>query len=777
MSISGQAMQKTAFYLFLAALIFSPLAFGTVETWSYLVMGLMISAGALMLVYSSRERPFFQVPGLIPLLMVNGFILFQLVPMPAAIVKLLSPSSYAVYDGLAVLTGRTGLISLSIYPRATLMELLRFSCYLLFYVIAVQILSERLLLRKTVVVITGFAAVLSLIAIIEFVTRSIDYPFSGNKILWIRELSHEGSPMGPYVNRNHYAGLMEMIFPLVLAMFLVYRPVMAKISIKRRLADFFSHKRVSQHFLYGTAAVLIATSILLSLSRGGIISLAISMFIFSGLLIFRTNRKTSGYYIGVIVIVVLLLTGTSGWNAIVDRFEDLRGPSGEINLNRFVYWKDAADIIGDFTLTGAGVGTFEKIYPLYRTNPGTQVLEHAHNDYLEFLSTGGIILTALMGWALFSILSAAAKTFMKRREPYSVLLFIGCATSISAVLLHSLVDFNMQVGANGLYFFLVLALAVSSANTRMRTGGNATYLKQIKLPAFLTGASVIFLFMAVIYTYGGALIANHYLSDYRNITLTSDMPRKKLLEIHQAAKAAGAFDILNPRYSSISANTASSLLKTAEAMKYYAKSIRCDPKNGRYLMDAAAFMRRQGNHDLAENLFLKSIQYDPNNMEAYIKYASMLFETNQPEKSFHSLKQAISVDTRITDTCLSLMVLHQIDDDRLHLALPDRVKPYLILGDYFHASGEKQKAETIYLKALEFLPYEKTIERSFFLHVVNFYRRNHMDENALRVILRAIPYFPDDYGLHRAAGDLYKTMGIDYRAEEKYRKAELLKSK
>ncbi|RJP46191.1 MAG: hypothetical protein C4548_03445 [Desulfobacteraceae bacterium] len=775
MSISGRAMQKIAFYLFLAALIFSPLAFGTVETWSYLVMGLMISAGALMLTCASRETPFFQVPGLIPLLMVNAFILLQIVPLPATIVKFLSPSTYAVYDGLSVLTGEPGMLSLSIYPRATLMELLRFSCYLIFYVIAVQFLSDRLLLRKTVVVITGFAAVLALFAIIEFVTRSIDYPSPGNKILWIRELSHEGSPMGPYVNRNHYAGLMEMIFPLVLAMFLVYRPVMAKISIKRRLADFFSHKRVSQHFLYGTAAVLIATSILLSLSRGGILSLTISMIIFSGLLIFRTNRKTSGCYIGVIVIVVLLLTGTSGWNSIVDRFEDLRGPAGEINLNRFVYWKDAANIIGDFPLTGAGVGTFEKIYPLYRTDPGTQVLEHAHNDYLEFLSTGGIILTALMGWALFSILSAAAKTFMKRREPYSVLLFIGCITSVSAVLLHSLVDFNMQVGANGLYFFLVLAMAVAAANTRMRSDTAATCLVPSKIRPYPTGIAALILFAAVLYVHGGALTAHHYMEDYQNITLSPATSRETLLEIHQASKTAGALDMLHPRYADISANTASFLLKNDKAMRYHEKTLRRDPCNSRYLMDAAAFMRRQGNHDPAEKLFLKSIHYNPNNMPAYLKLAEMWFEIDRPEKGMDILKRAMTVDARITNACLALMVLYQFDDDGMRRALPNRVRPHLFLGDFYNFLGEKQNAENAYASALEFLPYENRVEKRSFLHVVNFYRRHHMDEKALRIILKAIDYFPDDSDLHRAAGDLYKKLGIDHRSEERYRKAELLK--
>ncbi|MEZ4568472.1 MAG: hypothetical protein R2860_16445 [Desulfobacterales bacterium] len=69
------------------------------------------------------------------------------------------------------------------------------------------------------------------------------------------------------MNRNHYAGFLEMIFPLVLAMFLAYWPMITRLSIRKQITDFFTGKQVNQHFSDGTAAVLIATAILLSLSR------------------------------------------------------------------------------------------------------------------------------------------------------------------------------------------------------------------------------------------------------------------------------------------------------------------------------------------------------------------------------------------------------------------------------------------------------------------------------------------------------------------------------
>jgi O-antigen ligase len=564
-------MKKTAYYLFLTALIFSPMAFGTVEIWSYLIMEVIICTSALLLFFSSNKKTFYQCHGILPLILVNAFLLFQLIPLPGYFVKILSPSTYEIFLSASGLTDKMGWISLSIYPRATLMECLRFSTYVLFYIIAIQFFAERSLLKKTVTVIAWFAALLSLVAIIEFITESLDYPLAHNKIFWLKELSHGGTPMGPYVNRNHYAGLMEMIFPLVLSMFFVFRPRLTKLSLKRKIADFFNHKRINQHLFYGTAAILIATSILLSLSRGGILSLSISMIIFSALILFKAKQKKTGFFIGFIVIVILLLTGTSGWDAIFKRFENIQNQSGLIYDDRLIIWEDSIKIFRDFPLVGTGTGTFEKIYPLYRSFPGNDILEHAHNDFLEFFCTGGVVLPVLMGWCLFSILYSAGGSFIKRREWYSVLLFSGCITSISAILLHSLVDFNMQVGANGLYFFFVLALAVSAANTRMRPGLAPTYLQQTKKHSYLTKISATFLLLSIFYVHGGTLLADFHFAKYRNIPLTSETSKKTLLKIHQTAKTAAAYDMMNPVYHHIVANTASLLQKDSAALKYYTR--------------------------------------------------------------------------------------------------------------------------------------------------------------------------------------------------------------
>src|SRR5260370_2337008 len=93
------------------------------------------------------------------------------------------------------------------------------------------------------------------------------------KLYWIRTLEQGGSIYGPYVNHNHYAGLMEMLtpFPLVLA---------------------------TTHFTNGNRkiavagiAALIAASIFLSGSRGGLAAFVLAMGLLSVLLVLKGHGR------------------------------------------------------------------------------------------------------------------------------------------------------------------------------------------------------------------------------------------------------------------------------------------------------------------------------------------------------------------------------------------------------------------------------------------------------------------------------------------------------
>jgi ABC-type Mn2+/Zn2+ transport system permease subunit len=166
------------------------------------------------------------------------------------------------------------------------MEFFRFASYGALYAVTVQLLSRKDALKKTIAIIIIFASALSFFGILQHLLPN-------GKLYWFRERLLGGVPFGPYVNRNHYAGLMEMLFPLVVGLFLVYKPHVSYISFREKIAEMFNLQRTNLYMLLGFSAVLIGTSIFLSLSRSGTISLCLSMIVF-GLLVLGKQADRRG---------------------------------------------------------------------------------------------------------------------------------------------------------------------------------------------------------------------------------------------------------------------------------------------------------------------------------------------------------------------------------------------------------------------------------------------------------------------------------------------------
>ncbi|OPL12108.1 MAG: hypothetical protein AVO38_03510 [delta proteobacterium ML8_D] len=755
-------MFKTAYLLFLTVLMFAPLAFGTVEVWSYTIMELLICISAIFFFLSYRQNKFYQVPGIIPLLFVCGAILFQAIPVPAMLVQLISPESHQIFQNSIGVFSKINWMTISIHPKSTLSTFFCFSSYVLFYVTAIQLLSKPELLKKTLAIIAGFAAVLAIFVIFEFFTKILNYPLPHEKILFLRpSLNGEGA-VGPYVNRNHYAALMEMIFPLMLGLFLFYRPLVKKSTFKKQLQDFLLEKRIHSHLLYGTVAVLTAASLFVTLSRGGILSLTISMGVFAWFLYQKTGQKKPVLFVCIIFILVFSLTGTDTWNLIFERFGNIRDDSGAIATGRPVYWADTIKIAAAFPLFGAGAGTFEHIYPTYRTFPGNSLLEHAHNDYLEFLATGGLFISALMLFALVSIVYPAFQRYRKRREMLAKYLFTGCLAAILSILLHSVVEFNMQIGANGLYFFFVLAVSVSAAHTRFGSSQKTTYLKQSTVKFHIPLLAAICLAAGVLYFNFGALLGNYYFSDYQRVNIDNRMSSEKQSLLFSAAQKAASVDSTNPAYLYILAKISEMTDQNQAAENYFKKTLRLAPLNSLYLQDAGYFLSNQGAPLAADKLISAGISYDPHNPQTYFNYASWLFQEHQVEQGLDTLRLVMEMKPDTTNDSLAVMVWAGLNEKQMLAALPDRVQPNLIFADYLISKGNNEKAEAIYLDALAYLSNEKDVNKKNFLKVYRFLINQKKYADALNVIRQMHQYFPEDNTINQIIDNLrQKTRHLD----------------
>lgn len=760
-------MNRIAYRLLIFVLVFSPLAFGAVEQWSRGIMETLSLLSLCLFLYersTRQEDTVRDMPGIVPLASLLVYMFFQFVPLPAAVVGLISPGTAALYRNTAGIDDPVVWMSLSVNKKATVMEFMRMLSYAALYIVSVQLLMSKDRQKKTVGVIAIFASVLAVFAVVQ-------HFLPNGRIYWFRELTQGGLPFGPYVNRNHYAGLMGMIFPVVLSTFLFYKPHVGYGSFRERVAGTFNQKMTNTHILLGFSAVLIALSVFVSLSRGGIVSLSSAMIFFGTLLLFRGGRKKRGLTIITIFFIIWIAVGWIGWEPLFERFERIVDVQGRITEPRITRWNDSMKIVRDFPLWGTGFGTYMNIYPRYRTIPGTITTEHAHNDYLELLTDGGVLSFFLMSWFLIAVFFRSFRVFSRRRSLWSVYLFIGSATGMLSVLIHSITDFNLHIGANGLYFFFLAGLAVSAshAGTDEKSG---SYLERLRgKPARkLFVASLVLLLVTSVFN-AAALMGQLSASSVKKNMLTEGLQRQELDAFKRSALRAAYFDPLEGEYRYILARISQFLSEDDDAIGYYRKAVMLDPLNSEYLQMYGLALSTRDRDDEAERYLKAGIDFDGQNLERYRRYALWLFSRNRTDEGIGMLRRAIAMEPRRTKDYITMMVLNGLDDSEIQSALPDMSEPHVRYAEYLAAVGSARLAGEVYLRAFSLAENENMTEPGVLLRIFSYFREAGRSDVALLVMQKAVERYPHNIGIIINAAQAYEDAGLTFRAIGHYRRA------
>ena len=134
----------------------------------------------------------------------------------------------------------------------------------------------------------------------------------------------------------------------------------------------------------------------------------------------------------------------------------------------------AMNLIRDYPVFGAGPGSFYLAFPPYRTEKIGAFFDHAHNDYIEIAAESGLPGLAILG--LFVILSvgAALRAQWERRDPLMRGMSFACIMGVTSILIHSWVDFNLQIPANAALFMVLCALGWISLYLDRREGAVRT---------------------------------------------------------------------------------------------------------------------------------------------------------------------------------------------------------------------------------------------------------------------------------------------------------------
>ncbi len=252
---------------------------------------------------------------------------------------------------------------------------------------------------------------------------------------------------GTLIARAHYAGLLNMLLPLYLSYVVVGAGGRSGRGEARARLWFFV-----------LAGSFVGLAVVLSLSRGGVISLVLTLLFMAGLSRIRRRRIKSSGLAGaapVVLLLVVLALGTAvGLDALLERFDP-----DEVGGRPTIY-KTTVEMIADHPVTGIGPGMFEWRFPAYR--PAELIKKrfvHVHNDYLEIAVEWGLPVAILfwlfVAWRCY----ASGRVFLQSRNPWRATVALAASTGIFSILVHSLVDFNLHIASNLMVFAILLALA------------------------------------------------------------------------------------------------------------------------------------------------------------------------------------------------------------------------------------------------------------------------------------------------------------------------------
>jgi O-antigen ligase len=358
-----------------------------------------------------------------------GWMLLQLVPLPPALVLLLSPYRYHALQAARAALGLDprAWMPLSAAPAATLAGLLfvvpAMAAFLAAGEMARWWAGRMWLVAAPVLVLAWLEAVLGLVQF--FFMR-----MAGGAA---------ASVSGTYAAYDHYAGFLEMAFPLA---------VMGALSTRDSRARIPAALRTSA--MLAVAACLLM-GIFLSLSRMGVVS---TLTAAAGVLValaFGLPGRRRWLWLVPVAIPLLILVSLSTREMLL-RFADLTATQDISKDVRVQIWTDTLHVIAAYRWTGCGLGAFERGMYQFKTAAPTNTVDYAHNDYLQMTAELGIpgvlLLAALAVWVLGRTLRVVI--FMHGSPNWA--LACGLLGAFIAIAMHSLADFNLYVPANALAF-------------------------------------------------------------------------------------------------------------------------------------------------------------------------------------------------------------------------------------------------------------------------------------------------------------------------------------
>lgn len=236
-----------------------------------------------------------------------------------------------------------------------------------------------------------------------------------------------------------------------------------------------SETLLSSKIILRISLVIIIIALILTRSRMGNSAFFIALMIMSILAIYFYRQKPKAFKLLIVSFFILDLI-IIGAIFDVEKVKQRITETSITSETRDEVVRDSIPLILDKPLLGSGGGTFYTAFPAFQSEPYSGYYDNAHNDYVQFASELGIPVTAILGALVLYCLWLCLNTMYKRKTAIYQGVAFGCAIAIIDMLLHSLVDYSLQAGANSMLFIVILCLSILTnklpASNRIRSDIN-----------------------------------------------------------------------------------------------------------------------------------------------------------------------------------------------------------------------------------------------------------------------------------------------------------------
>ena len=600
----------------LALVLLAPWPFGSVTPRpAALLSASLVALCGLYVTTRFYYRELRPLPVWIWLVGLCGLVLVQQVPLPPGWADVFAPAVGNFYEPLRGITETDRWHSMSAEPFQTLWGLLQLVSFVAAFYMASQLYRHGPERRLVVYSLALLGVALALFGVYQKARF-------GN-VLYGRFQVPSGSPYGPFVNHNHFAGFVEAC---------------GLLSLGTALGT--ARRNPSLALLLGGASGLIGISLVLSHSRGGLIAASAGVVVLA-VLSRREESRGHRWIVGGVVVAVALFLAAFAPASLSERLSTLGNPRQDSSIQfRLDLWSDSTGLFADSPVVGTGLGTYASVIPGYRTGIDETRAEFAESDWFQLACETGLLGLFLTIGFLVSVGRLGLHAIVNEPSNRNRGMLLGALAACAALVVHGIYDFNLHIPSNALLFAILLGLLASGDDA-----ASLTWSSRRVFPVFAVVIAVVIVSFTIVASDIGE--SRRLTREIDPVLTTSDEFTDSIQALVRSRRTVAqnpeAAHLLGRLYNEEAYRSPDAAryreVRLEQAAGAFREAMRLAPARGRYWFELGWTEANRGNDEIADVLFTRAFELEPQQSALRANYASYLASRGRIDEALVQLER------------------------------------------------------------------------------------------------------------------------------------------